>query len=124
MLAPIGTDLWFDHIRSTSLIVHWAPIANAESYVLTISGVGEHVFPGDKHSATISDLEPSTEYDFHWIARMSSATTDPSLASQITAHSPPQMSISDIRSTSMDISWEDNDSCSGKFKTVLELFNL
>jgi len=47
---------------------------------------------------------------------MSSATTDPSLASQITAHKPPQMSISDIRSTKMDISWEDNDSCNGKFK--------
>ena len=35
--APVGADLWFDHIRSSSLVVHWKPIDDALKYYLVVT---------------------------------------------------------------------------------------
>jgi hypothetical protein len=112
--APEEAELWFDHIRSSSLELHWKPVPGALLYSIsmtpTLPGFPT-IVTANEQMLSVSNLEPDTEYEFEVITSVDFGRTDPAIANQKTVIAPPVVSLDDVRSTWLDMSWKDQSEC-------------
>ena len=92
--------------------MHWNTIEGALTYALTVTpDIGEIILPKTAQSAIVKNLAPSVTYDFSWVAVFDFGQTDATEAKQGTAPPPPQIAFSDVRSSTFQLSWNDENYC-------------
>ena len=113
-LAPEGAALWFDHIRSSSLELHWQPVEGALLYSIEIKPNVEGfpmIVEKSQQMITVDNLSPDTEYEFMLVTSVDFGRTDPSYATQKTVVASPLVTIDTVRSSEFEVSWENDESC-------------
>ena len=94
------------------MIVHWNPISDALQYSVTVTpDIGEIILPKSAQSVMVDGLSPLISYKFVWVAIFDFGRTDPTESTQTTAPPPPIVTFDNIRSTSFQVGWNDQDYC-------------
>ena len=69
------------------------------------------IVTANEQMLSVSNLEPDTEYEFEVITSVDFGRTDPAIANQRTVIAPPVLSLDGVRSTWLDMSWNDQSEC-------------
>ena len=120
--APEGALLWFDHIRSSSLELHWQSVEGAQLYSIEARPdvIGfPMIVEKSQQMISVDHLEPDTEYEFILVTSVDFGRTDPSHAVQKTVVAAPVTSIDTVRSSEFEISWPIDEQCDDYQITML-----
>ena len=94
--------------------LHWKPVPGALLYSIsmtpTLPGFPT-IVTANEQMLSVSNLEPDTEYEFEVITSVDFGRTDPAIANQKTVIAPPVVSLDGVRSTWLDMSWNDQSEC-------------
>ena len=69
------------------------------------------IVTANEQMLSVSNLEPDTDYEFEVITSVDFGRTDPAIANQKTVIAPPVVSLDGVRSTWLDMSWNDQSEC-------------